>query len=308
MKIQFENVDFNSSSGPNGFGLKLAREIVRSGHEITVDSADVRLSFIQSANNFNPTVLRLDGIYFNSLQDWERMNAPIKKSYDYAQAVVVQSEFDRKLIFEFFGERDNVHVIHNGTDIDLIKRIPSAWARGGLPRNVSRESVWMCASSWRPHKRLTENIRLFHHLKKPGDILLVAGHNAHTSVDPGTALDGVHFLGNLPWESMISWMKSAGNFIHLAWLDHCPNVVVDARVSGCKLHVSEAGGTAEIVDAVDKVYADAGFNFNPVELYNPPRMTFELSKDPFKFRKPGIRTASIRESANKYIDVLKSAI
>lgn len=308
MKIQFENVDFNSSSGPNGFGLKLARELVRIGHEITADSADVRLSFIQSVNNFNPTVLRLDGIYFNSLQDWERMNAPIRKSYDYAQAVVVQSEFDKKLIFEFFGERDNVHVIHNGTDIDLIKRIPSAWARGGLPRNVSRESVWMCASSWRPHKRLTENIRLFHHLRKPGDILLVAGHNAHTSVEPGTDLDGVHFLGNLTWESMISWMKSAGNFIHLAWLDHCPNVVVDARVSGCKLHVSEVGGTAEIVDAVDKVYADSDFNFNPVELYNPPRMTFELSKDPFKFRKPGIITASIRESANKYIDVLKSAI
>jgi len=308
VKIQFENVDFNSSSGPNGFGLKLARELVRSGHEITADSADVRLSFIQSANNFNPTVLRLDGIYFNSLQDWERMNAPIKKSYDYAQAVVVQSEFDKKLIFEFFGERDNVHVIHNGTDVDLIKRIPSTWARGGLPQHFSRESVWMCASSWRPHKRLTENIRLFHYLKKTGDVLFIAGHNAHASVEPGTDLDGVHFLGNLTWETMIAWMKSAGNFIHLAWLDHCPNVVVDARVAGCKLHVSDAGGTAEIVDAVDKVYADADFNFNPVELYNPPRMTFELSKDPFKLVKPGIRTASIRESANKYIDVLKSVI
>lgn len=304
MKIQFENVDFNSNSGPNGFGLKLARELVRSGHEITADSADVRLSFIQSANNFNPTVLRLDGIYFNSLQDWESMNAPIKKSYDYAQAVVVQSEFDKKLIFEFFGERDNVHVIHNGTDMDLIQRIPPFLDSDIFPK----DTVWMCASSWRPHKRLTENIRLFHHLKKPEDKLVVAGHNAHTSVEPGTDLEGVHFLGNLTWEAMIGWMKSAENFIHLAWLDHCPNVVVDARVAGCKLHVSDAGGTAEIVDAVDNVYADADFNFNPVELYNPPRMTFELSKDPFKLCKPGIRTASIRESANKYIDVLRSVL
>ena len=63
MKIQFENVDFNSSSGPNGFGLKLARELIRSGHEITLDSADVRLSFIQSVNNFEIGLLINDNLF-----------------------------------------------------------------------------------------------------------------------------------------------------------------------------------------------------------------------------------------------------
>ena len=51
MRIQFENVDLNSRSGPNGFGLKLARQFMRDGHELTNDQPDVRLSFIQSMNN-----------------------------------------------------------------------------------------------------------------------------------------------------------------------------------------------------------------------------------------------------------------
>lgn len=268
MRIQFENVDVNSRSGPNGFGLKLARQFLKDGHELTNDRPDVRLSFIQSMNDFDPTILRLDGIYFNSLQDWKAMNEPIRRSYEHAQAVIVQSEFDKKLIFKFFGERENVHVIHNGTDVDLISRIK--------PQNFDRDKTWMCASSWRPHKRLDENIRLFQHLKDDGDHLLVAGKNADVSA--GTNIEGVHFLGDLDWETMVSCMKASANFIHLSWLDHCPNVVVDAKAAGCRLHVSEAGGTAELASSRDLVYEDAAFNFEPVELYNPPKISMCLSK------------------------------
>jgi glycosyltransferase involved in cell wall biosynthesis len=291
VNIQFENVDFNSRSGPNGFGLKLARQFHKNGHDISGKNPDVRLSFIQSSNNFNPTVLRLDGIYFNSSQDWKRMNEPIKRSYDHADAIVVQSEFDKKLIFSFFGERDNVHVIHNGTDIDLISRIK--------PRNIDRDKTWMCASSWRPHKRLDENIRLFQRLKNDGDHLLVAGKNA--DVSPDTNIVGVHFLGDLNWETMISCMKSSANFIHLSWLDHCPNVVVDAKAAGCRLHVSEAGGTVELASSSDLVYEDAAFNFEPVELYNPPSMIPEKTRNVTDNN----LSLSIVDCANVYSCVLK---
>ena len=265
MRIQFENVDLNSRSGPNGFGLKLARQFMRDGHELTNDRPDVRLSFIQSMNNFNPMVLRLDGIYFNSLQDWKAMNEPIRRSYDHASAVIVQSEFDKKLVFRFFGERENVHVIHNGTDTKLINSIQA--------QNFNRENTWMCASSWRPHKRLDENIRLFQQLKKDGDSLLVAGSNARVSEE--TNVEGVHFLGDLNWESMISCMKASANFIHLSWLDHCPNVVVDAKAAGCRVHVSQAGGTAELASSDDFIYKDEEFDFTPVRLYEPPSMIFD---------------------------------
>lgn len=88
MRLQFENVDFNSRSGPNNFGLKLAKQLAADGHELTNDDPEVRLAFIQSRNDFDPTVLRLDGIYFNTQQDWEEMNAPIRASYDHATSVM----------------------------------------------------------------------------------------------------------------------------------------------------------------------------------------------------------------------------
>ena len=105
MKIQFENVNFSSRSGPNGFGLKLARQLSIDGHSLTNDDPDVRLSFIQSINDFTPMVLRLDGIWFNIEQDWNALNKPIKESYNLASAVVVQSQFDKDLISSFLWRK-----------------------------------------------------------------------------------------------------------------------------------------------------------------------------------------------------------
>ena len=295
MKIQFENVDFNSRSGPNGFGLKLARQLVRAGHELTNENPEVRLAFIQSANDFSPTVLRLDGIYFNSAQDWESMNEPIKRSYDHASAVVVQSEFDKKLVFRFFGERENVYVIHNGTDIGLIDKIQPA-AIG-----LSREKVWMCASSWRPHKRLQENVRLFQEHADPDHIMIVAGKGAKehlTIVD-----DRVKIIGDLTWEQMISCMKASSNFVHMAWLDHCPNVVIDAKAARCRVHVSEAGGTVELAGDGDLVYGDEAYEFEVVPLYEPPQMNHHSRRDGI-----GSLNACINAVTREYISVLGDVV
>jgi glycosyltransferase involved in cell wall biosynthesis len=271
MRVKFENVDFNSRSGPNGFGLKLARQMIKDGHEVVNLNQDVQLSFIQKFSNFNPTVLRLDGIYFNSKQDWDSMNRPIKSSYLKSQEIVVQSHFDKELITRFFGTRDNIHVIHNGTDFDLIKQIPAA----RLPSNITRDNAWMCASAWRPHKRLADNIRLFQELSNKDSIMLVAGSNIDESLKD-IKDERIKFIGDLSWDQMISCMKAVGNFVHLAWLDHCPNVVVDAKATGCVLHVTNSGGTCELADLNDKIYLDTSFDFDPIDLYDPPKINFNL--------------------------------
>ena len=108
IKLRFDNVDFNSRSGPNGFGLKLAKSLVDSGRFLVDSQApDAQLSFIESRNKFNPTILRLDGIYFNNKQDWKLQNNSIKNSYDSCEHVVFQSNFNRDLVTKFFGFREN---------------------------------------------------------------------------------------------------------------------------------------------------------------------------------------------------------
>ena len=49
MKIHFDNVNFSSRSGPNSFALRLAKELTRLGHQISLDciSCDLSLVFIE---------------------------------------------------------------------------------------------------------------------------------------------------------------------------------------------------------------------------------------------------------------------
>jgi glycosyltransferase involved in cell wall biosynthesis len=295
VRLQFENVDFNSRSGPNNFGLKLAKQLVADGHELTNDDPEVRLAFIQSRNNFDPTVLRLDGIYFNTQQDWKEMNAPIRASYDCAKAVVVQSNFDEQLITSFFGPRENTHIIPNGTDLVSIGEIEAAQT------GKERGKVWLCASSWRPHKRLLDNIRLFQQHAGPDHMMLIAGSGGSACLDALPARDDrIKVLGDLSWIQLISCMKAAGHFVHLAWLDHCPNVVIDARASGCQIYCSSTGGTSEVAGASAKVVAEADWDYQPLELYEPPPLDFERIED----NDYEDSNTDIRHTAKLYCDVL----
>lgn len=266
MKIQFENVDFSSRSGPNGFGLKLARSLHEKGHQIVQTGYDVNLAFIQTSMRFPKTVLRLDGIYFNTRSDWKKDNYLIEKSYQFSDAIVAQSNFDKNLIQKYFGKREEIYVIPNGTDLQQIEKIPPA------NLNIDKDKVWMCASSWRPHKRLKDNVEYFCKFADQDEILIVAGKNPdYSSDDPR-----VKYIGDLSWENMISCMKSSKRFIHLAWLDHCPNVVVDAVACDCEVICSNSGGTPEIMNSKGIAIKEKfEWDFEPIDLYDPPSLDFE---------------------------------
>lgn len=270
MKVRIDNVDLTSSSGPNNFASKLVRYFTKNDIDIVDHNQDVQLSFIQQTRESEKQVLRLDGIYFNTKQDWQNQNFHIEKSYNAADRVIVQSSFNKKLVQKYFGNRENIDVIHNGTCLDLIEKIK--------PATINRDSfgsVWFSASSWRPHKRLSENIRLFLEFSGQNDIMLIAGENTENQITDPRIIN----LGKLSWENMISVMKASDNFIHLAWLDHCPNVVVDAKASGCKLYCTDAGGTVELADKEDYVILEEEWDFEPCELYNPPVLDFSRIKN-----------------------------
>ena len=106
MKVFTHNFNPQSNSGPNKFTRQLFRKLIsEKGFKITSqEDCEVEFCLIQqTAHKKKPMVLRLDGIYFNSEQDFKSQNAPIKFSYDNADAVVFQSEFNKKLteIFDF---------------------------------------------------------------------------------------------------------------------------------------------------------------------------------------------------------------
>ncbi len=272
MKIYFDNVNLNSRSGPNSFGKKLRDSLVKRDHVVKAspilnkEDFDIQLSFISSTTKVAPVVQRLDGIYFNSAQNWKDLNSPILATYQSADAVIYQSEFNKNLTEAYFGKKENSFVIHNGTCIDTIREIKPL-ENDQLDKF---SSVWSCASSWRPHKRLQENINYFLEHSSEDTCFVIAGSNPDVQVSHPR----IFYAGDLLWEDLISLYKRSSLFVHLAWLDHCPNVVVDARASGCKIVCSSTGGTKEISGKDSIVVLEEDWDFSPTMLYKPPPVDF----------------------------------
>jgi glycosyltransferase involved in cell wall biosynthesis len=281
LKIRFDNVNFNANNGPNGFGVKLAKEFIRQGHNIVHDRPDVQISFIQKKLEFNPCVLRLDGIYFNTRQDWKSQNQQISKSYFSSQSIIVQSKFNKNLVFNYFGERENVYIIKNGTDLEEINKIPA------LDHEIFNrfENIWMSASHWRPHKRLNENIEYYLENKGSKDCLILCGKGFDENIKQEyrnlLKEKSIFYLGELNWHQLISCMKKSKYFLHLSFLDHCPNVVVDAKAAGCICIVASSGGTKELCNKNDIIIKDLDWDYTPLDLYTPPKLDFTLFQEKY---------------------------
>lgn len=274
MNIYFDGVNFKSNRGKDSFAKKLSDSLIKKGYNIcnNLDDSDVHLAVISNSVHSDkvPMVQRLDGIYFHSKMDNDKINSNIRKTYNKSDAVIFQSEFDKKVICNTFGTRENMHVIHNGTNYESIKKIQPD------NRYDKFDNVWVCASKWqgRPNKRLKENIKYFLSHSKSNDCLVVAGLG-----DFKQKHDRVFYLGHIGWKQLISLYKRASYFIHLAIVDHCPNVVVDARACGCKIVCSSLGGTEEIAGTDSIVIEDMDWDFKtPFDYKNPPKLDFSKSR------------------------------
>jgi glycosyltransferase involved in cell wall biosynthesis len=210
-------------------------------------------------------VQRLDGIYFNTRQNFERQNYNIRRTYEMADGVIFQSRFNEKLISKYFGPHKSYQVIHNGADLEAIEKAPTF--------NLTKyENLWVSAASWRPHKRLGENVRYFLEHSGAKDIMIVAGD---VPIKDRVVDDKVRYIGVLTQTQLYSLYKRCQTFVHLAWLDHCPNVVVDARAAGCRIVCSSAGGTKEIAGLDATIVEEEEWDLSPVDLYDPPVIYFD---------------------------------
>lgn len=303
LKIFTHNFNPASNSGPNKFSRQLIKNLIeKENYQIsTQDEADVEFCLIQQeVHKKKPMVLRLDGIYFNSDQDYEIQNSPIKFAYKNADAVVFQSNFNKKLTEKWFGDHKNGHVIHNAyfgeTVVDNI-----------FKEKFSNNEIWSCASSWRPHKRLLENIKYFLINAPSNSILAIAGkgiseeekyHIAQLNIPDKKTL---MFFGELDYNVLRQLYDASSTFLHLAYLDHCPNVVVDAQAHGCHVICSSTGGTKEIISDGTVIQEDE-WDFSPIRLYDPPKMNFN-SKIIIKKEKDEAKTC-----LKKYKKVFESLV
>ena len=297
MNVFLENVNLSSNSGPNYFAQKLIKYL--EPRSVLFDPKfkyDLKLTFIESHNHMPqlPMIQRLDGIYFNANFDCDRMNYNIKRTYELAQGVIFQTEFNKELIFNWFGEHNNYRVINNGADVSYIKSLQEV--QSIKEKFQEFENVWSCAAHWHVFKRLKDNIEYFLNFSGENDCLVVAGPGAdHLITHPR-----VFYVDNLDTDELLTLFKISKYFIHLAYLDHCPNVVIDARVCGCQIICSSTGGTKEIAGEDAIIIQEAPWDYSFLDSKVPPEVNYD------KKSKTGIESnMSMIKVAKKYYDFFK---
>ena len=85
--------------------------------------------------------------------------------------------------------------------------------------------------------------------------------------------ENIMYTGNLNHDLCLQVFRAADWMIHLAWLDHCPNVVVEALSQNCPVICSSSGGTKEIVKTSGIIVPEVEeYDYRLTDYTNPPKL------------------------------------
>ncbi len=264
-----------------------------------------------------PYVVRIDGIFFDkneTLGNNTEKNKPIFEAIKNANGIIFQSEFDKKLVELFYGKinKDNI-IINNGAEVNT-KNISY---RKGL--NLPDKRIILCSSYWRKHKRLDSIVEVINNLNitENNYHLVILGNNADSFVKNDNK--NITVIGHIEPENLYKYYKSSDLYIHIPWIDHCPNTLVEAIANSTPVVTSNQGGTKELVEITNAGIVsecDKEIKLGEyVDLYNPPEPDINLIVNDilkifenYEYYKKGINTkaVNINEVAKRYIHFIKS--
>ena len=272
-----------------------------------INLAIIEGPYVRGAKN----ILRLDGLYFDSEnQLTDKLNSPIFSCYDSFDAVIFQSEFSKKMYEAFRGERTPNFIIPNG-----VPEYFSPYTRENPYMHYLRSKyskVCIASATWRRHKRLEEVIEAFRDKSLEHVALVVLGGEDY-KLSVKSLPPNVIMHENVKPQSLPPMYVAADAMIHLAWLDWCPNTVVEALACGVPVLCSHNGGTKELVkDNGVVVQLEETYKIGErVPLYNPPKVDtkqivagiLEVLEHKTGFERPDL---SIESVADNYISATQS--
>lgn len=319
MRVYFDNVNFHANTGPNVFAKRLAETLMSMGHEIASHKDyDVALVFIEKTQNLRsdrPYVHRVDGFWFSQKDYYSKANDSIEEAYSCAKSVVFQSDFDKKFFFKRFGERNDTNVVLNGCELPNKRMFEVDNAFVNLKEQY--DSVYVSASNWHPQKRFEENFRLYTMLrernKKLGKNSCFVALGKNLPRGSWMKESDVMFSDSFSPRACCQLYAVADWMLHLAWLDHCPNVVVEALAHECQVACASSGGTSELIKATNGgiVLQDESFEFGPNDYDNPPKVPDLENLDLSLFDSKlsiDVSKVDVRECAKRYVQILEAAV
>jgi glycosyltransferase involved in cell wall biosynthesis len=317
MKVWIENADqdMNVLKGKSLFCKRLAGAMRKKGVYVTGNPnvrVDVSLNVIRLKHYKSKVhVLRLDGVWHNTAQDFVQKNKALSESLRQASGVIYQSQFSRNMGDKYLGmPKCPTKVIHNGAD----------------PDNYQTKAHWDCEypvlafSKWRPHKRLRDIICSFLLADIKDSKLFIAGDpqkSGMTASEFNTYIQmpQIEYFGMLPQNILCNLLGSVFASIHLCWFDSCPNSVVETICAGVPVISNNVGGTWELVLPSGGYVCDVDnpYDLSPVDLYHPPKIDRNKVAEALmrcKESRPQIKSdhVNINNIAEEYLQFFRSLL
>ncbi len=264
----------NDTGGPGIFWTRLFEQLSREEDIHVVDDisvADVVLGNIHlssAVDHQRPWVTRLDGVHFNSKTDYHKRNQGIIESVNVSEGMIYQSKWGKEMADEYCGvSSGEATIIPNGVVF------PEDWEKA--PKK-DRKVILAC-SRWgdsryaRKFKRLEATIEGFEAsgLGDKGYKLVILGQ--HYLNASSYTKKSIVFKGRVPSTEVHGYLRQAAVFVHLSWLDCCPNGVVEALAAKVPILYC-ADGVDELVGEHAGVRVlDSPIN-HPCDTGKPPRL------------------------------------
>lgn len=288
----------------------------KTGHSIVngVKGADVQLSSIRiNTRKGLPTVLRLDGIYYDKADNYKGRNAKISRAHGIADAVIYQSCFS-KIMCEKYLEKTKAKVrdiIYNGVDN----------RRWHNPKEHDNINIVSCAK-WRRWKRLPEIIEIFDNFLEhyPEAKLHIVGPIARGSklVKHGNVVYH-NPKQRIGFDKIKEVYQTMDICLYIAKKDWCPSSVVEIIAAGIPVVTTNAcGGAAEMCKLTDGCIIVTGEfeSLEPDYIYKEPynkisdKVKSDIVDAMINIVKNKIRVIlpeelTIETTAKKYIDIME---
>lgn len=274
--------------GKEFFCKRLAREFRNMGHKIIESESEKHdinlLAGLTKNKSKTKTIFRADGVYNNTEIFYSFLNSKIKKTINFSNAVIYQSEFSKIMCNQYLGKAKRPStIIFNGFDPLDYKDINAF--------NSKYKYNFLTSSKWRPHKRLRDIIKCFKLANIKDSCLYVAGDLTNSGIPHGKMKEyvakskNIIFLDNVENKKLLSYIKMCDCFIHLCWMESCPNGVVEAIAAGKPVITNNVGGTKEIVEPSGGIICkiDKKYDLKPCRLYKPPKFNYKIISDAMKY-------------------------
>lgn len=237
---------------------------VKCVHNPKIDH-DVYLDYVSFKLKSNkPHILRLDGVNYTHSKRSNAENKIIQKSVSKADAVVFQSEFCNDAVRRRIKVSCFTEVIMNGDNPNRFNHIK--------PADSDYRLNLFTAARWRRHKRLKEIVKSFLLWDNADSCLWIAGQADYQVNHPR-----IRYLGPLSQSQLASYYRLANAFIHISYIDSCPNAVVESICSGTPVLSNNVGGNPEVVGESGEVCdIDKPYNWKTINPYKPPRVDLSV--------------------------------